>query len=69
MVCKLNNSLYGLAPAARIWYDRLRNDLEALGFKTSDYDPGLWIHQSRKHLYVAAHVDDFTIIAELTARR
>jgi hypothetical protein len=67
MVCKLNNSLYGLAPAARIWYDRLRNDLEALGFKTSDYDPGLWIHQSRKHLYVTAHVDDFTIIAELTA--
>jgi hypothetical protein len=30
LFCKLNNALYGLTPSARIWYDRLRTDLEAL---------------------------------------
>ncbi|THC89209.1 hypothetical protein EYZ11_011344 [Aspergillus tanneri] len=67
MVCKLNSALYGVAPSACIWYDRLRNNLEALDFKTSDCNPGLWIHQSRKNLYVTAHVDDFAIIEALKA--
>ena len=32
LVCKLNQSLYGLAPAARIWYDTLNSYLIHIGF-------------------------------------
>lgn len=64
LVCKLNQSLYGLAPAARIWYDTLTAYLQYIGFKVSDYDPGLFIHRQRQHLYLTSHVDDFKIVAE-----
>ena len=32
LVCKLNQLLYGLAPAARIWYDTLNSYLIHIGF-------------------------------------
>lgn len=63
LVCKLNQSLYGLAPAARIWYDTLTNYLHYIGFRVCNYDPGLFIHGERPHLYLTSHVDDFKIVA------
>lgn len=63
LVCKLNQSLYGLAPAARIWYDTLTNYLHLIGFRVCNYDPGLFIHGERSHLYLTSHVDDFKIVA------
>ena len=32
LVCKLNQLLYGLAPAARIWYNTLNSYLIYIGF-------------------------------------
>jgi Reverse transcriptase (RNA-dependent DNA polymerase) len=61
LVCKLKQALYGLIPAARIWYDTLREKLEAIGFRASPYDAGLFIHTTKPNLYVTAHVDDFGI--------
>ncbi|KOS39226.1 hypothetical protein ACN38_g9947 [Penicillium nordicum] len=62
LVCKLKQALYGLIPAARIWYDTLREKLEAIGFRISPYDAGLFLHKTKPNLYVTAHVDDFGII-------
>ncbi|EYE90211.1 uncharacterized protein EURHEDRAFT_511146 [Aspergillus ruber CBS 135680] len=61
---RLKKSIYGLTPAARIWYDTLTAALHRLGFRTCSYDPGLFIHQQRKHLYITTHVDDFQLVAE-----
>lgn len=62
-VCELIQALYGLTPSARIWYDTLSVSLKEFGFKCSNYDSGLWIHQTRKNLYVTTYVDDFKVIA------
>jgi hypothetical protein len=61
LVCKLKQALYGLVPAARIWYDTLKERLETIGFRVSPYDAGLFIHTEKPNLYVTSHVDDFGI--------
>ena len=63
LVCKLNQSLYGLAPAARIWYDTLNSYLIHIGFRVCEYDAGLFIHTERRNVYLTTHVDDFKIVA------
>jgi hypothetical protein len=63
LVCLLRQSLYGLTPSARLWYDDLRAYLESIGFKASPHDPGLFIHTTKK-LYITTHVNDFMIIGE-----
>ena len=64
LIWRLKKSIYGLIPAARIWYDTLTAALHRLGFRTCSYDPGLFIHQERRHLYITTHVDDFQLVAE-----
>lgn len=61
---RLKNSIYGLTPAARIWYDTMTAVFHRLGFKTCPYDAGLFIHKTRPHLYITTHVDDFQLVAE-----
>jgi hypothetical protein len=63
LVCLLRQSLYGLTPSARLWYDDLQAYLESIGFKASPHDPGLFIYTTKK-LYITSHVDDFMIIGE-----
>ena len=63
LVCLLYQSLYGLTPSARLWYDDLRAYLESIGFKASPHDPGLFIYTTEK-LYITTHVDDFMIVGE-----
>ncbi|BDD54388.1 hypothetical protein MAP00_009257 [Monascus purpureus] len=64
LVCELRQSLYGLIPSARIWYDTLNAFLRQIGFKSSEYDSGLWIHTTQTQLYVTTHVDDFKVYAK-----
>ena len=64
LVCKLKQSLYGLTPSARIWYDTLTSYLNEVGFRVSPYDPGLFISTKRPHLYLTTHVDDFKIVGD-----
>jgi hypothetical protein len=64
LVCKLKQSLYGLTPSARIWYDTLTSYLNEIGFRVSPYDSGLFISTTRPHLYLTTHVDDFKIVAQ-----
>ncbi|KAF7114207.1 hypothetical protein CNMCM5793_007785 [Aspergillus hiratsukae] len=64
LVCELYQSLYGLTPSARIWYDTLAGHLKKMGFRTSMYDSGLFIHETKPRLYLTTHVDDFKIVAQ-----
>ena len=64
LVCRLNQALYGLDPAARIWYDTMTATLRSIGFKPCPYDPGLFVHEDRRHLYLSSHVDDCMVVAE-----
>ena len=44
-ICKLKKAIYGLKQAPRAWHTRLVQELEYIGFHTSDADPGLFIHR------------------------
>lgn len=64
LVCELQHSLYGLVPAARIWYDTFSAKMKQLGFSVCAYDPGLWIHSTRPSLYITTHVDDVSVYSK-----
>ena len=77
-VCKLQKSLYGLKQAPRAWNDRFTSFLPALGFKSSQADPSLFVQHSNQGIVVLLlYVDDailtesssqliFQVIKELT---
>ena len=61
-VCKLDKSAYGLIDAPFLWYKTLCDELRALGFQASPFDPCLYIlrNPETKELSGALgiHVDD-----------
>ena len=59
---RLKKCLYGLRDASKKWYEKVRNKLEAIGFKKSDYDSSLfYFHNDKNELegIIGLHVDDF----------
>jgi hypothetical protein len=65
LVCSLNQSLYGLTPSARLWYDDLKAYLKSIRFKASPHNPALFVHEIKK-LYITTHINDFMIISKDT---
>jgi Reverse transcriptase (RNA-dependent DNA polymerase). len=63
LVCQLRQSLYGLTPSARLWYDDLRAYFESIRFRVSPHDLGLFVYTTKK-LYITTHIDDFKIIGK-----
>ena len=55
MVLELHRSLYGQIEAPKLWYEKLKNGMEARNFKTSELDPCLFIS---KKMVCASCVDD-----------
>ena len=57
----LEKCLYGLKDASRQWYKKVAAKLDALGFKRSKYDFGLFykLHGGRLIGLIGLHVDDF----------
>ncbi len=59
---RLKKCLYGLRDASKKWYEKVRNNLEKLGFKKSMYDSGLFFLQNSNgdlEGLIGIHVDDF----------
>ena len=61
MVCHLHKALYGLRQAPRAWHTRLKQELECLGFRASEADPGLYV--GAEGIYLLIYVDDILITA------
>lgn len=59
---KLNKSLYGLKQAPRCWHQRLHQELQAMCFKASEADPGLYISTDPKvTAFILVYVDDLAL--------
>ena len=57
---KLKKTVYGLADAPRVWFLRLKEELEKLGAKVSSFDKGIFYWHSKSGLegIIALFVDD-----------
>ena len=65
LVCKLNKTLYGLKQAPRAWNQKLKAELEKLGFRESAADAGLYIGIRDNHpIYILVYVDDLLIASQ-----
>ncbi|KAJ4865181.1 reverse transcriptase (RNA-dependent DNA polymerase) domain-containing protein [Trichoderma breve] len=62
-ILRLKKALYGLKQAPRLWYIRLTEHLFKLGFRISNFDPCVFVHQ-KELLIVAVWVDDLLILAK-----
>ncbi|CAI7740724.1 unnamed protein product, partial [Closterium sp. NIES-54] len=63
-VCRLNKAIYGLKQAPRCWYARLVEVLEALGFKVSGCDEGLFMTEGEEEkVFLLVYVDDILIFS------
>ena len=64
-VVKLKRALYGCVEAARLWYEKLRRDLEAMGYKVNDCDMCVFnrIESDGTQSTLVVHVDDLMVTA------
>ena len=67
LACHLRKSLYGLKQAPRAWHQRLRQELNDMGFTESSADPGLFIKPGAKPIYLLTYVDDILLVSASTA--
>jgi hypothetical protein len=63
MVCKLNKALYGLKQAPKIWFDKLRNELNALGFENINEDYSIFV-QKGTGVIIGVYVDDLLVMGK-----
>ncbi len=69
LVCHLQKTLYGLKQAPRAWYFKLKENLEAIGFKPVSADSSFWVRESvyvsgresEPPVYIASVVDDMLV--------
>ena len=64
-VCKLRRALYGLKQAPRAWFEKFSSTIRQLGFKSSNYDYGLFIRQRETSItLLILYVDDMIITGD-----
>lgn len=64
-VCKLKKGLYGLKQAGRMWYQKLGETLEKLGFKQMNADPSIYVWiKNDVCIILPVFVDDITITSK-----
>ncbi|KAA3468783.1 Retrovirus-related Pol polyprotein from transposon TNT 1-94 [Gossypium australe] len=67
-VCRLTKAQYGLRPAPRAWFDKLKKFLVSTGFVMSKSDASLFIRVTTESiLYVLVYVDDIIVIGSVAA--
>jgi transposase InsO family protein len=65
-VFELRKAIYGLKQASLVWYKRLSEFLETIGFRASTSDPCVFSRpelQGKPATWIYAHVDDLVIIS------
>jgi hypothetical protein len=63
LVCKLNNSLYGLKKSPRMWYKTFDTYTLGLGFTKRNEDDCVYFKLMGDHLiYLVLYVDDMLLI-------
>lgn len=63
-VLKLNRAIYGLKQSSRVWYKKVEEVLTNLGYKTSNFEPCVFIKNYNDSLtIIALYVDDFFIFS------
>ena len=62
-ILKLTGSVYGLRNAPRAWYQRVKKDLEALGWRIHQLDQCVFVKYDGNELVgiIGVYVDDFII--------
>ncbi len=64
-VCRLKKALYGLKQAPRAWFERFSSVVRAAGFSTSEHDPALFVHTSKRgRTLLLLYVDDMLITGD-----
>jgi hypothetical protein len=64
-ICRLRRALYGLKQAPRAWFQRFISVITAAGFFSSEHDPALFVHISRKgRTLLLLYVDDMLITGD-----
>ena len=64
VVCLLKHTLYGMRQAPRAWHQRLKEDLNKLGFEASEADPAFFSGiMEGERVYLVVWVDDILIAA------
>jgi len=63
-VCRLIKSIYGLRQAPRAWYQKLKKELEEMGFTASESDSALFYGEvDGERVWLIVWVDDILIAA------
>lgn len=63
-VCKLKKGIYGLKQSGRLWYQKIDNTLQGLGFKHLEADHCVYQRVSDDSLiWIALYVDDLLIVS------
>lgn len=63
-VCKLNKTLYGLKQSPHCWNSRFDQFMKDIFFKSSEYDPCLYLKvQNHIKVYILLYVDDLIIVS------
>lgn len=68
-VCRLKKGLYGLKQSGRLWYQKLADTLEGLGFEQIKSDPSIYVWvKDNIRVTLPVFVDDCTIISKDQAK-
>jgi len=68
-VWKLQKSIYGLKQAARMWYKKLKDSLDDLGYQRTASDHAVFVRRTGEFNCIAFHVDDILILARDVAAK
>ena len=64
-VCRLIKGLYGLKQSGRLWYNKLAETLETMGFKQTRSDPSIYVWMTDGiRVILPVFVDDITIVSK-----
>lgn len=64
-VCQLMKGLYGLKQSRRLWYHKLAETLEKMGFTRTRSDPSIYVWFTDKaRVILPVFVDNITIISK-----